>query len=327
MTRLVARIVGLGLFLLLTYVALWVVPLHADLVYSSLLDKHKLLQITPSPRLIFVGGSGIALGLDSKLIEEQLGLPVINMGVNAGFGLHYMLEEVVPYLRTGDIVLVVPEYEHFYGTLLEGDQNLLWALRIRPSTIREITWRQLLQLVPEIPTFMQQRFQEIIRRRTDPIYNRDAFNEQGDFVNHLDLPKQSIPLYAIDNGLGLNGEALQTLAEFTTVATARGVIVRLIYPAIADSFWHYQQNAAKIEELHSSIQRDQIIPEVSTPHDFFLPDELFFDTVYHLLRSGRQLRSERIAALLQKDVQISEEVQKFKCSKNYAHCSEAVSQQ
>lgn len=320
MTRLVARIVGLGLLLLLTYVVLWAVPLRSDLVYSSLLDKHNLLLTTPSPRLIFVGGSGIALGLDSKLIEEQLGLPVINMGVNAGFGLQYMLEEVEPYLRQGDIVLVVPEYEHFYGTLLEGDQNLLWALRIRPASIRQTTWHQLWQLAPEIPNFMQQRIQEIIRRKRDPIYNRNAFNDQGDFVNHLDLPKQQIPLHAIDEGKGLNVKALQTLAEFATEANERGAIVRLIYPAIAQSFWHYQENAAKIEEIHSRIRREQIIEEASVPSDFFLPDELFFDTVYHLLRPGRQLRSEQIATLLKEDIQ------RWKCNIEHPRCSEAISQ-
>ncbi len=326
MTRLVVRIVGLGLFVLVSYVAIWAMPLHADVVYASLLDKHKLLVTTPSPRLIFIGGSGIALGLDSALIEEQIGLPVINMGVNAGFGLHYMLKEVEPMLRQGDIVLVVPEYEHFYGTLLEGDQNLLWALRIRPASIRQTTWQQLLQLVPEIPSFMQQRVQEILHRQTDPIYNRNAFNEHGDFVNHLQLPAQAISLYAIGDQAEINRNALAELAQFSNTAKARGATVRLVYPAIAESFWHYQRNAAKIEQLHELIQREQIIEEASLPSDFLLPEALFFDTVYHLSESGRRLRSERIAALLKEDLQ-GEDLQGLVCSKKNQLCNEALSQQ
>jgi hypothetical protein len=262
------------------------------------LDKHALLLATSSPRLIFVGGSGIALGLDSTLLEERLGLPVINMGVNAGFGLHYMLEEIRSFLRARDIVVIVPEYEHFYGTLLEGDQNLLWALRVQPASIRQTTWPQLRQLIPVIPSFMQQRLQEIIRRRPDPIYNRTAFNDHGDFVNHLDLPPQAISLYAIDRGAQLNAEAMQQLGTFVADAKTKGVTVLLLYPAIAESFWHYQNNEAVIEQLHDFIQQHQIIEEAALPRDFVLPEQLFFDTVYHLSNAGRQLRSERIAVAL-----------------------------
>jgi len=308
----------MGLLVLMTYIAIWMVPTRSDLVYASLLDKHNLLLTTPSPRLIFVGGSGIALGLDSALVEEQLGLSVINMGINAGFGLHYMLTEVESVLRQGDIVVIVPEYEHFYGTLLEGDQNLLWALRIRPASIQQTTWRQLLQLAPEIPNFMQQRIQEIVHRQVDPIYNRQAFNAHGDFVNHLALPAQTLNLYAIGDRASLNTNALELLAQFETNASAKGATVLLIYPAIAESFWEYQKNATQIERIHELIERDQIIEEASLPSDFLLPESLFFDTVYHLSGPGRQIRSERIALLLK---------EKLACNNDNTYCNKAISQQ
>jgi hypothetical protein len=290
----------MGLLVALTYVVVWLIPTHTDLVYTSLLDKHALLRAQPSPRLIFIGGSGIALGLDSGLIEEQLGLPVINMGINAGFGLHYMLEEVRPLLHPGDLVVIVPEYEHFYGTLAEGDQNLLWALRIRPESIQQMTWPQLRQLLPNIPGFMQQRVQEILRRWPDPIYNRAAFNEHGDFVNHLTLPAQSIKPYAINDRAPFNPMALAELIDFVVDAKAHGTLVILMYPAIADTFWRYQQNAQVIQDLQQRIQESGAIQEGSTPSDYVLPEALFFDTVYHLSKVGRQVRSERMAQALQR---------------------------
>lgn len=300
MARLIRHILVMGLFVVLTYLALWLAPLHADVVYASLLDKHARLLTQPSPRLIFVGGSGIALGLDSTIIEERLGYPVINMGLNAGLGLHYMLEEVRPLLRSGDLVVIVPEYEHFYGTLAEGDQNLLWALRILPASIAQTTWQQRWQLLLNVPGFMQQRVQEILRRLPDPIYNRAAFNEHGDFVNHLSLPAQPIKLYAINEHAAFNPDALTELIEFTADAKAQGAQAILMYPAIADTFWHYQQNAQVIADLQQRIQRGGLIQTGSTPDDYVLPETLFFDTVYHLSKVGRQVRSERMANALQR---------------------------
>lgn len=307
MARLFARIALMGLLILLTYGGIWMIPTRSDLVYASLLDKHALLARTVAPRLIFIGGSGIALGLDSELLETRLGLPVINMGVNAGFGLHYMLEEVQPYLQANDIVVIIPEYEHFYGKLLEGDQNLLWALRIRPSSIDELTWQQLGQVLPELPAFFQQRIREIVQRTPDPIYNRAAFNSHGDFVNHLGLPGRTIQPYAIvpttsNYRNALNRNALSQLAAFQSAAQAKGATVVLIYPAIADNFWQYQNNRLVIEQLSASLTTYKIIRQIAQPSDYVLPEHYFFDTVYHLSAEGREMRSERVAASLERAI-------------------------
>lgn len=298
MTRILPKIVAMGLLVLITYGILWLIPPKPYLVYASVLDKQNRLAALPAPRLIFVGGSGVALGLDSQLIETRLGMPVINMGVNAGFGLRYMFQQVTPWMRAGDIILIVPEYEHFYGELLQGDQNLLWALCVQPSMLRTLSQQQLFHLLPELPSFAQQRVQEVIRTRPDPIYNRNAFNVYGDFVNHLDLPSAPLALSAIANGQLVNGEALLLLKEFQHYAQNQGVEVYLIYPAIAESFWNYPENRKAIETLRLTILQQNVIQSLSAPIDAVWPDVLFFDTVYHLSRQGRQRHSEMIAQRL-----------------------------
>jgi hypothetical protein len=71
MARIGIKLVVLSLLVVLTYGILWLIPPKPYLVYSSLLDKQQRLVAIPAPRLIFVGGSGIALGLDSELIEQK----------------------------------------------------------------------------------------------------------------------------------------------------------------------------------------------------------------------------------------------------------------
>jgi hypothetical protein len=298
MTRIVAKTVALGLLIVVTYSLLWLIPPKPYLVYASLLDKQQRLVNIPAPRLIFVGGSGVALGLDSALIETKVNRPVLNMGVNAGFGLHYMLAQVQPWVQPGDIVLIVPEYEHFYGDLAEGDQNLLWALRIQPEMVWQLSWQQLLHLLPDLPVFIQQRMQEIARSRPDPIYNRNAFTAHGDFVNHLDLPSTPLALSAIDAGNTINGRALQLLADFRHEVEQQGGQVYLIYPAIAESFWAFGKNRQVIETLNSAILQQNVMQPLTTPAAAVWPDPMFFDTVYHLTRQGRQLRSELLAERL-----------------------------
>src|SRR6476661_8416978 len=99
---------------------------------AAVLEKDRLIRNTPSPKIILVGGSNLAFGVDSKLLQDSLRLPVVNMGLYAKLGLRYMLAQVKPYIRAGDIVVVVPEYDQFYGQFSEGDNTLNTALLYAP---------------------------------------------------------------------------------------------------------------------------------------------------------------------------------------------------
>lgn len=297
MNRLFAKSLVMVGLVLITYLILWAVPAKSHVVYASILDKHERLDSIAGERLIFTGGSGIALGLDSEMIEDELGMPVVNMGVNAGFGLRYMLDEIRPSLREGDVVVIVPEYEYFYGTSLEGSQNLLWAYQIWG---KELLGRfvpstgQIRNVVQELPFFMQSRFLEILSTGQDPIYNRWAFSERGDFVNHLDFPAQEIWPSSVTQNLAFNPESLTLLDAFNAAADAKGASVFVLPPAVIESFYDYEDNSMQIDLITELIGSKTNVPLLAGPSRYVLPPEMFFDTVYHLNRLGRQARSEMV---------------------------------
>src|SRR6478672_545894 len=78
---------------------------------AAVLEKDRLIRSTPSPKIILVGGSNLAFGIDSRMMEDSLHLNVVNMGLYAKLGLRYMLAQVKPYIRRGDVVIIVPEYD------------------------------------------------------------------------------------------------------------------------------------------------------------------------------------------------------------------------
>ena len=68
-----------------------------------------------------------------RLMQDSLHVSVVNMGLYAKLGLRYMLAQVKPSIRAGDIVVVVPEYDQFYGSFSEGDNTLNTALLYAPA--------------------------------------------------------------------------------------------------------------------------------------------------------------------------------------------------
>src|SRR5215212_3189169 len=100
---------------------------------AAVLEKDRLIRNTASPKIVLVGGSNLAFGIDSKMMQDSLGLSVVNMGLYAKLGLKYMLAQVRPYIKRNDVVIVVPEYDQFYGEYANGDNTLNTALLYAPT--------------------------------------------------------------------------------------------------------------------------------------------------------------------------------------------------
>ena len=61
---------------------------------------------TPSPRIIFAGGSSVVYAIEAKLIELDLGIRVINMGMPSRIGsdANYF-DYLLPHIREGDLII------------------------------------------------------------------------------------------------------------------------------------------------------------------------------------------------------------------------------
>lgn len=115
-------------------------------------DKQIAVKTFPSRRLIIIGGSNASFNVNSKLVGSSLGANGVNMGLIAQIGLAYMLKEVEPYIRQGDLVVIVPEYQQFTST---GYETLVRLLINDPGNFRYInTYRQWLAMPSCIRRFM-----------------------------------------------------------------------------------------------------------------------------------------------------------------------------
>src|SRR5437879_5998760 len=107
---------------------------------AATVDKHRRLAQTRPPRVILVGGSNLALGIQSDRLEVALGRPVVNMGLAQGLGLEFMLNEVQAAIGSGDTVVLSVEYN-----LLTGDYDKLALQQVisyRPGNIRYLNYEQ-----------------------------------------------------------------------------------------------------------------------------------------------------------------------------------------
>lgn len=284
-----------------------------DNYIAAVLEKDRLIRNTPSPKIILVGGSNLAFGIDSRMLQDSLGMPVVNMGLYARLGLRYMLAQAKPYIAANDLVVIVPEYDQFYGDFADGDFTLNTALLYAP-TDRIGDFAESYSLIdvvlrPRVENARRSFMQGLagafgVRDKyfppdTAPLYSRRAFNAYGDMVAHLGRPglnPDSIFVGPMPALAGFNSEIVADLNKFGRVARARGARTRFLFPSYIDRA--YAINSARIDSLRVRLAEQMNVPIVGTAADFVFPSAMFFDTRYHLNEEGRRVRTLRMIEVL-----------------------------
>lgn len=288
-----------------TCILLFALPRDPQNYLAAIVDKHRALESAPSPKIVIVGGSNVAFSVDSKRLSAATGRTVVNMGIQAGIGLNFMLREVEPNLAQGDVVLLIPEYQHFFTTTY-GESELISVLRFYPRAWRYVlTLPQLRNVLLWFPFYARERFMELLksptgRIRTDPVYRRNRFNTLGDIDLHLESSPSNFAKVRLFLGrpqdYQLNPQARDLIEQFAERSAARGVRVYLLYPSVPDVL--YGEWAGNLALVDHELRRTSKISILDRPQDAVLPANDFYDTAYHLTTAGREVRTDYIIARL-----------------------------
>ena len=265
----------------------------------AIIDKHRILANTKSPRIVLAGGSNLAFGIDSAEIKKRFNIPVLNMGVHAGFGLGRMLDDISRFLHTGDILIIVPEYSHFTNNW-NGTQ-VAYELIFDARRYR-LLWSSYYRLPSGFFSYISTHLNAIKPGPPNPLaYSRDGFNEYGDYVKHLGVKNQ--PFVSSESQGSLNQSYLKNFFRFVDDFNERGITVMLSYPCCEEQSFY--NSAALIQELDMLFRAKENLLVISTPESYCYPVEYFYDTVYHLNMEGRLIRTNQLIQDIQASGRLS----------------------
>lgn len=268
-------------------------PRASKSLYMSAAQKDSLLRHTPSPRMILVGGSNLSFGLNSGIIEDSLGVHPVNTAIDAGMGLNYMLDNTKRFIREGDVVVVVPEYQHYFGSTAYGSDELLRVIFDADSgTIGLLEYEQWLNIWKFIPKYSFSKLQptEYFNYKVKDIYAVDSFNRYGDAVSHWGRERLDFePLERLTGSF--NPAVIRKLVEFREYIEAKGATLHVSYPCLQDaSFGNIREEIAVVEKA----LKERSFSILGTPERYRMPDSLMFNTMYHLIKEGADLRTRRL---------------------------------
>jgi hypothetical protein len=240
----------------------------------------------------------------------------VNMGLWAGFAITPVLDEIGPLLRSGDTVVIISEYGRNYDSYLEISRKWLFTLSPRRN------FSLLYGGFPEGAKAFALDFAGLVRAKFEalPVALRGAvrarsagvlasrgyvdyarlFNADGD--SSRIFPEAPSPDLIQERGADhfsdprYRDQSLAALNAFCREASGRGIRTLFVFPAYPDG--EYRRFREGLKAYERRLRAELACPILGAPEDFLYPYSLFTDTIHHLGRTGKQLRTERLVELL-----------------------------
>ncbi len=315
MRKFLLKISAISFIVVLIFFVMFIfLPMDKDDYMREYNKKIEILKTTSNPRMIFIGASTLAFGIDSKQISDSLGMNVINMGLHAGIGARYYIDDYLQYIRKGDIVLLCPSY---YADFIEGGNGFPESL---PDLMIATNWRnferlninQVMQLIKGVPFYCLRSSTKLFKTpemEFDPSdssqvfqFKASGFNEYGDEVSHWTIPSaldkdQISPNTetSTPKNIKVNNCFLIFLKNSIEEYKRKGAYVMLM-PEISSHKKYLEYNPIYIQE----IMKKHNLFFLTNPKHLEFHDSCSYDEWggAHLSRLGVTIASKRIVALM-----------------------------
>jgi len=290
------KIIILPTLLIMGIIIIILIPLPENSYHLAIIDKHRILASTDSPKIVLAGGSNLAFGIDSAKIQNELRIPVVNMGLQVGFGLGRIIDDISPFINSGDILLIVPEYEHFINCWNGSEPAYELIFDVKQYRLLYSSYYGLPNYFSHyLATHLLGIIQRINNTSNPLAYSRDGFNEYGDYIKHLNM--KNLPFTSSNNIGSINRTYLNRFFQLIDDLSERGITAVLSYPSYEEQSFY--NSAELIQELDIAFRTKRNILVISHPESYCFPTDYFYDMVYHLNSEERSVRTDQLIQDLQ----------------------------
>ena len=285
-------------------------PVPNAIFSQSILDSKitAAQNLNRTPKVVFVGGSNVLFGVDSKQFSEITQQPALNFGCAAGMGPELILYHLGHFLKKDDLVVMRWEYGH-YGFSRSGEVNLTYLnLLAGPQSKFKANLPRLDQfrLDMSIPfAHAREAFFTHFNSYVSPEIYRcnwiidELGNIRDNIGNKLDEKIQDEPHRGILDFNGLSSDAKDIFCHFIDHCRRKGIKILVSWPNILDHQRYH--DSIKAKKCFSSIQEfweSKGMQVVGSAHDYMFPTNLFYDTTYHLNSEGTEACTKLLAQQL-----------------------------
>jgi hypothetical protein len=262
---------------------------------ASFYDKTELARATKGKkRVVFMGGSNLTFGIDSKLLKDSLGVEVINLSIHGALRINNAINVFMPHLdRENDIVVLSPEYETLmvFEEDFDSEESLYCKALYLQNNFNPKTYAMWVQQNNPLTYYNNNK-----RDKNATVYHRANFNTYGDIVNY---PAGDSLGEVDDRQIEFNYEKMQDAAAF--IKEKMNGFKYYISAPVTHSCWSEKETASVDSFLLKEFGEKYIVQSTEMR---FAADE-FYNTIYHLNKEGKRKRTLLLLDKLRKHVPVA----------------------
>lgn len=302
-------------------------------IYETQIVKRELLaEHRDKRKILFVAGSSTFFGIDAGRIEQALGTDTLNLGVSIARPFAVMVNDIMPYVQTGDVVIFPLEYELYHAEttytdwftnqVMAWDPDYFWELHATEKVrfMRSVLPQRV--LLGAITKAVGSHFESVQARQLKPPDHirsliRAAWSQPNyrpskmySFLNNdrhgnaiIRTPEPVVVStgdpYELDIDFIDSPYFWSTLQGFVEHCRAKGVSVYIAWPPVVSEKLNFRSSRVTqgVSEIMGRL-REMGISVLGNPSDFQYDIGHFTDKLYHLTLQGRAEHTARLLAHL-----------------------------
>lgn len=277
-------------------------PIFQDRYPAVLADKFDRLKAISGPKIVVIGNSNVAFGINSKILEETFGMPAVNAGLHAGFSGEFLERMALVNTVPGDIyVLCHPRFNDGYRTTIPSYLLMAMGKNWRLySMIRRNEW---LSLAHGLPGYFRAAIDDFAKCASlkaegsdsssakKTAYSRSAFDADGNNIFRREARYTAIETITPPNIV--TPETIERINTLYRLLRSKGAFLTIAGFPVAEG-----PKTASREEFSAfsrRLQENLECPVISDLGDYIMPRNLFFDNSMHLTIEGADVRTKQLA--------------------------------
>lgn len=287
---------------------------YEDTFVGELSEKYELLNSTDEPKIVVVGGSSVAFGLDSAKVTEEFGMPVVNFGLYANLGTKLMMDLSKSNINEGDVIVLAPEMNSQTLSLYFNADTAMQALDGNFSMLKDIDRDNYSDLAGALWNFASDKLSYTVSDSTPKntgAYSKEWFNEYGDSTfdrpyNVMTLATKNIAFdMRYDDSDGINTEYeefIEYLNEYVDFCRECGATVYFSFPPMSQTALTDYNTRENVMDFYENLSHSVNAKVISNIYDYILDEGYFFDSEFHLNNNGVVIRTVRLIDDLKREM-------------------------
>lgn len=291
-------------------------PVYGDTYYGALSTMYDRLKETKGQKIVVIGTSSVAFGINSALAEKELkkaGLDyeVCNFGLYGSLGTKLMLDLSLPYINEGDIVIFSPEAGSQTLSLYFSAKETWRAIDSDFSIFNGVHGQNKQSLVGNFASYASDKYKYVTGAEDMPsgsgVYAFSSFDSRGDLVNYARENNVMPEGVDVNNEIILSEELITDefssyVNEYYGKIKKRGAT--MYYSASPMNREAVSSEEGSVASFLSGLAKFDF-PIIGNIENSIMDKEWFYDSNFHLNYSGSVVRScnlvSDIASVLGKD--------------------------